>query len=47
MKLKHTILLSSLWGVFATGLVGILVERSVIRQQGIESTRSSMRTAIM
>ncbi len=47
MKLKHTILLSSLWGVFVTGIVGVLVERSVIRQQGIEGTRSAMRTAIM
>jgi methyl-accepting chemotaxis protein len=47
MKLKHKILLSSLWGVVATGIVGVLVERSVIRSQGIEGTRNAMRTSIM
>ncbi len=47
MKLKHKIILSSVWGVVATGVVGVLVERSVIRNQGIESTKSSMRSAIM
>ncbi|MEI6372057.1 MAG: DUF3365 domain-containing protein, partial [Nostocales cyanobacterium ELA608] len=47
MKLKYKILITSLWGVFATGIVGILVERAVIRKQGIESTRSAMRSSIM
>ena len=47
MKLKYKILISSLWGVFATGIVAILVERSVIRKQGIESTRAAMRSSIM
>ncbi len=47
MKLKHKILLSSIWGVFATGLVAVLVERSVIRSQGVESALTSMRSAIL
>ena len=47
MKLKYKILISSLWGVLATSIVGSVVQRSVIRRQGIESTRSARRTSIM
>lgn len=47
MKLKHKIILCSLWGVVATGIVCVLVERSVVRTQGIQQARSAMRSAIM
>ena len=47
MELKTKIVLVSVSSVIATAAAGFLIERSVIRNQGIELTRDTMRTAIL
>ena len=47
MKLGNKILLTALGAVFATTAVGLLIQHSVIRAQGIEMTHAAMRNAVI
>lgn len=47
MKLGSKIILAALGAVFVSVAVGLLVQRQVIRNQGINMTRDTMRVAIL
>lgn len=47
MKLGTKIMAASLGAVFISAVVGVLIQRSVIRNQGIELTRNTMRGAVV
>ncbi len=47
MVLKTKILLVAISSVFVTAGAGLLIQRSVIRQQGIKMTRDTMRATVL
>jgi methyl-accepting chemotaxis protein len=47
MKLGTKVLLAAISAVVVTAIVGVLIQRSVIRDQGINSIRSTMKGAII
>ncbi len=47
MTLGNKIVCGALAAVMVTAIAGILVQRTVIREQGIQLTRNTMRTAIL
>ena len=47
MKIRNKILLSSIWGTVATGLVCVLVSRATLKSQGLQEARTSMRAALV
>jgi hypothetical protein len=47
MVLGTKIVIVAVGSVFITASAGLLIERSVIRKQGIEMTRDTMRATIL